>query len=403
MVYQSVGHSQFIVDTLLEGVYRPHQIWHIVPGPRARESNGDEPMPLPRFRTLRASLLVVLFTAISFSVPATAQNVQPQARTVNQRPFANSVILQGGSEAQTLQRLHVVRPYSLQNLRSNPRVTLGETQLDFTSLLNNPNALPNMAARLQALPQHVQVQASTSEINEVDQGLVIHHVLTYQILPGKCADAGAKAQLAEAGVTCFTRGTANQRVAEFSTPSSARYVADPGRRQAAIAAYQQRSAAEDADASKQIATLRASLANPAQRAAIVAKVGQAEATRMSSLSDDDLKDELINMSTQSVEETMFVPRLETANYAHPVNQVRQRQSRRVSQAPESRSKFGASPGRLWAATRRSNRESQDRPLLLFDRLHHRARLRVAMGRFDIDQLVCRRLHLNLRHHAQCRF
>ncbi len=278
-------------------------------------------MTSPRSWTLRATSLVVLSTAISHGIPATAQYGQPQARPMNVRPIANSVILQGGSQAQTLQRLRVVRPYALQELRSNPRVMLGQTQLDFTPVLNNPKALPNMAARLQALPQHVQVQASTSEINEVEQGLVIHHVLTYQILPGKCADAGAKAQLAAAGVNCFTRGTMNQRMAEFSTPRSARYVADPGRRQAAIAAYEQKSAAADADASKQIATLRASLANPSQRAAIVAKVGAAEATRMSSLSDDDLKDELINMSTQTVEETMFVPKLETANYAHPQHPV----------------------------------------------------------------------------------
>ena len=43
---------------------------------------------------------------------------------------------------------------------------------------------------------------------------------------------------------------------------------------------------------------------------------------MSSLSDDDLKEELINMGTQTVEETMFVPKLESSNYAHlqhPVN------------------------------------------------------------------------------------
>jgi hypothetical protein len=171
------------------------------------------------------------------------------------------------------------------------------------------------------MPQHVQVQENPSEVSEVDQGLVIHHVLTYQILPGKCADAGARAQLAEAGVSCFTRGTMNQRVAEFSAPGRPRYIADPRKRQAAIAAFQQKSAAADVDASQHIAALRKSLADPTQRAAIVAKVGQAEAARMNSLSDDDLKDELINMGTQRVEETMFVPRLESSNYAHPPHAV----------------------------------------------------------------------------------
>jgi hypothetical protein len=278
-------------------------------------------MTFPHPKTLCASLLLVLFTAISHSVPATAQNAVPQARTMNQRPYAKSVILQGGTQAQTMQRLHVVRQYALQNLRSNPRVMLGEAQLDFTPMLGNPKALPNLAMRLQAMPQHVRVQATTSEVNEVDQGLVIHHVVSYQILPGKCADAGARAQLAEAGVSCFTRGTMNQRVAEFSAPGRPRYIANPEKRQAAIAAFQQKSAAADADASQHIAALRKSLADPTQRAAIVAKVGQAEAARMSSLSDDDLKDELINMGSQTVEETMFVPKLESANYAHPQHTV----------------------------------------------------------------------------------
>lgn len=273
-------------------------------------------MTLPHSKTISVSLLLVLFTTYSNSGFTIAQQEWPQGRVMNQRPYANSVILQGGTQTQTMQRLHVVRQYALQNLRSSPHITLGEAQLDFTPLLNNTRALPNLAMRLQALPQHVQVQATSSEVNEVDQGLVIHHLVTYQILPGKCADADAKAQLAAAGVSCFTRATTNQRVAEFSAPGNPRYLADVGKRQAAIASFQQKSAAADADASQHIAVLRKSLADPTQRAAIVAKVGQPEAARMSSLSDDDLKDELINMSTQTVEETMFVPKIESSNYAH---------------------------------------------------------------------------------------
>jgi len=268
-------------------------------------------------KVLFTASVALLFIACSLSGPALAQSRQPQARAMNQQPYANSVILQGGTQEQNIQRLHVVRQYTLPNLRSNPHVMLGEAQLDFTPMLNNAKAVPNVAIRLQSLPQHVQVQANTSDVTEVDQGLVIHHLLTYQILPGKCADPTAKAQLAAAGAACFTRSTTAERVAEFSSPGSPRYVADPGKRQAAIAAFQQKSAAEDADASQHIAALRKQLADPTQRAAIVAKVGEAEAARMSSLSDDDLKDELINMATQTVEETMFVPKLESSNYAHP--------------------------------------------------------------------------------------
>jgi hypothetical protein len=285
--------------------------WHIPPDSQPEnltsERNGDEPMTFPHSKTPCVSLLLVLFTTVSHSGQAAGQN---------QRPLANSVILQSGNHAQTMQRLHVVRQYALSNLRTDPRVTLGNAQLDFTPMLSNAKAVPNLAIRLQALPQHVKVQENTSEVTEVDQGLVIHHVLTYQILPGKCADSSAKAQLAEAGATCFTRGTMNERVSEFGSAGSPRYVADPEKRRAAIMAFQQRTAAANADASQHIAVLRKSLADPAQRAQIVANVGQAEAARMSSLTDDDLKEELINMGEQRVEETMFVPKLESSDYAH---------------------------------------------------------------------------------------
>jgi hypothetical protein len=274
-------------------------------------------MTFPSSKALWTFSFALLFTAFSSSSTAFAQSRPEQPRAMNQQPYANSVILQGGNHAQTMQRLHVVRQYAFQDLRSNPHVMLGEAQLDFTPLLNNARALPNVAIRLQALPQHVQVQANTSDVTEVDQGLVIHNLLTYQIFPGKCADPSAKAQLAAAGVSCFTRSTAAQRVEEFSVPGSPRYIADPGKRQTAIAEFQQKSAAADADASQHIAALRKQLADPTQRAAIVAKVGGAEAARMSSLSDDDLKDELVNMAAQTVEETMFVPRLESSIYAHP--------------------------------------------------------------------------------------
>jgi hypothetical protein len=251
------------------------------------------------------------------STPPNLQRAEQAQPFTMRRPVANSVILSGGTHAQTMQRLHVVRTYALQQVRSNPQVTLGAARLDFTPMLNNPKALFNIAQRLHQLPQHVEIKEETSELSEVDQGLVIHHVLSYRILPGKCADATAKVQLANAGVQCFTRESASQRIAEFGQPNSARYVADPAKRQAAIAAFQKNSPLADADANQHIAELRKALADPTQRAAIVAQVGQAEVTRMSSLSDDDLKEEVINSSVQRYEETMFVPKIESINYAHP--------------------------------------------------------------------------------------
>lgn len=232
-------------------------------------------------------------------------------------PVANSVILRGGTYQETIQRLHVLRKFAFSDLRSRPQMTLGAAQLDFRPILNNPKALFNVALRLHEIPQDVQILEESSEVSEVDEGLVIHQVLSYRILPGKCADSAAVAQLARAGVNCFARAPMNERLAEFSRPGSPRYFADPGKRQAAIAAFQRNRALADAEAAEHIAALRKALADPAQRAAIVAQVGQTETSRMDSLSDDDLKAEIINSASQRYEETMFVPKLESSNYAHP--------------------------------------------------------------------------------------
>lgn len=254
------------------------------------------------------------FAPASNSGSGGARNLTPISI---QHPVANSVILRGGTYQETMQRLHVVRKFAVADLRASPQMTLGAAQLDFRPILNNPKALINVAQRLHTIPQHVQVLQESSEVSEVDEGLVIHQVLSYRILPGKCADSNAKAQLASVGINCFAAASISERTAEFSRSGSPRYIADPRKRQTAIAAFQRNSAAADADATKHIADLRKALADPTQRAAIVAQVGQAEASRMDKLSDDQLKEEVVNSATQSYEETMFVPRLESANFAHP--------------------------------------------------------------------------------------
>jgi len=255
--------------------------------------------------------------AVPNARPAFPNDQPVQTRTASLHAIPNSVILRGGTQGETMQRLHVVRKYALSDLRTSSQVTVGEARLDFRPMLNNPKALFNIAEQLHAMPQHVQVQESSSEVSEVEQGLVIHHVLSYRILPGKCSDSGARAQLARAGVACFTSAPMSERMAEFSKPGSPRYVADPGKRQVAIAAFQRNSALADADVNKHIADLRKALTDPAQHAAIAAQIGQAETARMGSLSDEQLKEEMINSGVQRFEETMFVPKLSTANYAHP--------------------------------------------------------------------------------------
>ena len=242
-------------------------------------------------------------------------------RSGPRRALPSAVILNGGTNAEIMQRVRVTRQYSLANVRSNPRVMVGEGSMDFTPMLNNPHALVNVAQRLHAMPQQVQVQEDSADVNEIEQGVIIHEVLTYKVRPGACSNPGGQAQLARAGVNCFTRSTPAQREASFSTPRDAHFVADPARRRVAMIASQNQTAAVQADATKHIADLRRELADPSQRAAISARIGAAETARLSSLSDDELEGEIINSGTQRFEETAFVPRTQSAYYAHPATNL----------------------------------------------------------------------------------
>jgi len=245
-----------------------------------------------------------------------------QSRVTGLQSLPNSVILTGASPAASVQRLPVLRQFALADIRSNPRVSIGGARIDFTPMLSNPRSSYALASHLRALPQHIKVVQDDVEISQIDQGLILHHVLSYAILPGRCADPAARGQIASAGAQCFTRGTADQRLAEFATPGSPRYLADPARRQAAVAAFQRNVALEDADATRRIADLRAALSTPAGRAPIAAQVGAQEMQRLTTLSDDDLKEEVINAATQTFDETSFVPLAESSKYAHPVSTLR---------------------------------------------------------------------------------
>ena len=264
-------------------------------------------------------LIVATLTAGLVTTPARAQTL-PE-RSGPRRPLPSSVILQGGNHAAVMQRVRVTRQYSLANVRSNPRVMIGEGSMDFTPMLNNPHALMNVAERLHAMPQQVQVQEESADVSEIEQGLIIHQVLTYRVQPGACSNPVSQAQLSRAGISCFTRSSPAQREASFSTPRDAHFVADPVRRRAAIVASQNQTSAEQADAAMHIAQLRAQLANPSQRAAISAQIGPAETARLSALSDDELEGEIINSATQQFEETAFVPRTQSTYYAHPPTNV----------------------------------------------------------------------------------
>lgn len=242
-----------------------------------------------------------------------SQAQQPMAPRVSplQRNIPDSVVLRGDTQSNTIQRLRVVRKYVLSDVRTNSRVSLGSAQLNFKPMLNNPKALFNVAQTLRSMPQIASVTSDQTDMNEIDQGLVVHHVLGYRILPGKCSDTAARAQLQNVGLGCFQSQTLASGIQGFSTPGNPRYVADAGKRLRAVAAYQDKVHQQEAEIAGHIADLRKQLADPAKRSQFISKFGQAEVDRMSRLNDDQLKAELINTGEQTVEQTLFIPKLDS--------------------------------------------------------------------------------------------
>ncbi|PLK27703.1 hypothetical protein C0V78_13015 [Novosphingobium sp. TH158] len=59
------------------------------------------------------------------------------------------------------------------------------------------------------------------------------------------------------------------------------------------------------------AETKASLADPDKRAALIAKLGPAEAERLASLSEDELLEDIVNAGEVEVEQVLFVPKLDS--------------------------------------------------------------------------------------------
>jgi hypothetical protein len=220
----------------------------------------------------------------------------------------DTVLLQSASPLASIQQLAVQRQMNLSEIRSTRALQLGNSTVDLSAMLQNRDALPNVANRLKAAPDAVSVKSSDITAYVVPQGLVVRSFLNYQIKAGTCTDAGRRSQIEQAGISCARKLSDGERVAGYSDPSSARYVEDPGKRAQTIAKARQDWAAQDAETASQIANFRAILANPTERAKIEAAIGAQETARIEQLSDDALAGELVNSAETKIEDVMFIPK-----------------------------------------------------------------------------------------------
>lgn len=233
------------------------------------------------------------------------RNLPGLARVI-QQPSA-AVVLNAEDNAAALQRLNVQQRISPQQLRANPVVTLKDGQADMRPVLANPAAIINVAQRLRQQPVLARSVADTMEVLRIDQGLVVHQTLTYQLRTGTCTDARKRASIQALGVECFARLAPAAQESALSNPRDLRYVADAGKRAEIIANMRSAMAAQQAQIDASLAQFRAMLGDPAQRAQMEREVGADELARLATLDDAALEEELVNAAEVEIDELMFVP------------------------------------------------------------------------------------------------
>ena len=248
----------------------------------------------------------------------TPMSIAPRPAVAIAQP--NSVTLRGGSTASMIQSLRVVRQYAVPTIRANPMLTLGRSRVNLAPVFADPRSPINLAQRLRALP-HVEVGAEETQLVEVEQGLLLHHFVSYRVKPGGCTDAGRRAQLHRTGVRCFTERSEAERTAAFATPGDAHYIDDPRKRAVAIAQSRGRGAQQQAQIAGHLAALRATLADPAKRQPLVAKLGEQAVARLATLGDAELKAEMLNAGERKVEHVMFVPNVSAPADFHQIKLI----------------------------------------------------------------------------------
>jgi hypothetical protein len=229
----------------------------------------------------------------------------------------NTVLMRGNDPVASIQQLPVERELSLSEIRSTRNLKLGSATIDLTAMLENRDALPNIARRLEAVPAAVSVKSVDVNAYVVPQGLIVRSFLNYQIKAGSCSDPGRRSQLVAAGIACSRRLSESERVSEYSNPSSERFVADAGQRAETIAKARRDWAAQDAETASQVANLRAILANPTERQKIETELGAAETARLERLSDGDLAGELVSSAETKLEDVMFIPKEDEVDRSAP--------------------------------------------------------------------------------------
>lgn len=225
----------------------------------------------------------------------------------------NTVMLRNPDLTEAIRALPVEREFNLAEIRATKSLQMGSSKLNLSALLEHPDALPNVASRLQANPSAVQVEAVDIRAYVVPQGLVVRSFLNYRIKSGTCSNSGRRAMVEGAGIACPVRQSEGTRLSAYSNPASERFVEDPTLRAAAIANARADWAEQEADNAARLAEFRAKLGNPTGRAEVVAEAGESEVLRLEALNDEELTGELVASAETKIEDVLFIPRADNVD------------------------------------------------------------------------------------------
>ena len=241
-----------------------------------------------------------------------AQGRAPAAtRLTQQNGVAGSMILENADAVNNVKRLPVLRSYTLTDMRRQSSLRFGDRQIDLKPFLENQRAIPNVAARLQAVPQLVKMRGTVSTVSEVQQGVVIESDLQYSFTAGACHDTASRNNISSLGIHCPERASVPDRgVSQLdrAVPLSHLSPSVTTENRARYATYYRQ---QDALVQQHIAAFRAALKDPRKKAQLVAAVGQAKADEIGALTDDQIKDNIASAGVQHMHETIFVPRTYT--------------------------------------------------------------------------------------------
>ena len=253
------------------------------------------------------SLLSLLFTQAQAAAPAVNQALNspalnnPGAVTSNAASPLNPSV----PNLFLTPNIRVLNKIDLSNLSNvNKTINLGQATLNLANFSRINASFSKNLDLLKSRPDLVAVNQVQDELLELDQGVLLNRKLVYTPKPGACSHKN-KRKIKNAALFCGNRSNFKKSIKAISNAKSPRYIKDPQLRLIAKKDLQD----TQSEMLEMAKTARRSLTAPA----VIQKLGQDEVERLKQLSDEDLAAEMIESSETTLEEAIYIPKINNLN------------------------------------------------------------------------------------------